>query len=100
MDVVPASWKRHVAPAGQAVDRRFYTLCVLERLHEALRRHDVFVEESTRWSDPRARLLAGEQWERVRPAVSADAGPAPSCNPRLECAKPAGSGESNIQFHG
>lgn len=69
MEVVPASWKRHVAPKDQPVDRRYSTLCVLERLHDALRRHDVFVEESTRWGDPRARLLAGEQWERVRPTI-------------------------------
>ena len=69
MDVVPTSWKRLVAPTGKPVDRRYYTLCVLERLHEALRRHDVFVEESTRWGDPRAKLLTGEHWERVRPTV-------------------------------
>ena len=69
MEVVPASWKRHVAPKDQPVDRRYYTLCVLERLHEALRCHDVFVEESTRWGDPRAKLLTGEHWERVRPTI-------------------------------
>lgn len=69
MDVVPASWKRHVAPPDQPVDRRYYTLCVLERLHDALRRHDVFVDESTRWGDPRAKLLTGEPWERVRPTI-------------------------------
>ena len=40
MDVIPVSWKRHVAPQSAPVDRRYYTLCVLERLHEALRRHD------------------------------------------------------------
>ena len=69
MEVVPSSWKRLVAPTDQPVDRRYYTLCVLERLHEALRRHDVFVEESTRWGDPRAKLLSGEHWERVRPTI-------------------------------
>ncbi len=74
LEVVPASWKRHVAPPDQPIDRRYYTLCVLERLHEALRRHDVFVEESTRWGDPRAKLLAGEHWERVRPIISQSLG--------------------------
>ena len=39
MDVVPTSWKRHVAPTDTSVDRRYYTLCVLDRLHDALRRH-------------------------------------------------------------
>src|SRR6266704_2990125 len=69
MEVVPASWKRHVAPTGKPIDRRYYTFCVLERLHEALRRHDVFVEESTRWGDPLAKVLSGEHWERVRPTI-------------------------------
>lgn len=54
MEVVPSGWKRYVSPKDQPVDRRYYTLCMLERLHEALRRHDVFVEESTHWGDPRA----------------------------------------------
>ncbi len=69
MEVVPASWKRHVAPTDKPIDRRYYTLCVLERLHDALRRHDVFVDESARWGDPRAKLLTGEPWERVRPTI-------------------------------
>ena len=29
MEVVPASWKRHVAPTDKSVDRRYYTLCTL-----------------------------------------------------------------------
>lgn len=69
MEIVPTGWKRHVEPPDQPIDRRYYTLCILERLHEALRRHDVFVDESTRWGDPRAKLLAGERWERVRPTI-------------------------------
>lgn len=69
MEVVPASWKRHVAPKDQPVDRCYYSLCVLERLHEALRRHDVFVDESTGWGDSLAKLLTGEHWERVRPTI-------------------------------
>ncbi|HEY6410009.1 MAG TPA: Tn3 family transposase, partial [Ktedonobacteraceae bacterium] len=82
MEVVPASWKRLVAPAGAPVDRRYYTLCVLERLHEALRRHDVFVDESARWGDPRAKLLTGEPWERVRPTICQSLGR--KAEPKLE----------------
>jgi TnpA family transposase len=85
MDVVPASWKRLVAPQGAPIDRRYYTLCVLERLHEALRRHDVFVDESTRWGDPRAKLLAGEHWERVRPTICQSLGR--KAEPKLELAE-------------
>src|SRR6266567_4303372 len=64
--VIPRSWQRYVLPRdaprenGQQeahVDRPAYTVCVVDRLHEALRRHDVFVDPSERWGDPRAKLL-------------------------------------------
>lgn len=69
--LVTGSWRRLVLanpdlPAG-TVDHRAYALCVLEQLHRALRRRDVFVSGSVRWGDPRARLLSGEEWEAARP---------------------------------
>ena len=51
------------------VDRPAYTVCVVERLHEALRRHDVFVDPSKRWGDSRAKLLQREQWEGIRAQI-------------------------------
>jgi hypothetical protein len=74
-ELVAGSWRRFVygtapaAPAapGDEVDRRAYALCVLEHLHHALRRRDVFAAGSDRWGDPRARLLDGAAWARVRP---------------------------------
>lgn len=67
--LVPAAWKRAVysnpeLPEG-AVDRDAYVVCVLEQLYRALNRRDVFAAPSNRWSDPRARLLDGRQWEAV-----------------------------------
>ncbi|ETA03452.1 hypothetical protein ThrDRAFT_01198 [Frankia casuarinae] len=78
IDLVPPVWRRAVLanptlPAG-TVDRDGYVLCVLEQLHRALRRRDVFAVRSQRWSDPRARLLAGEGWDRVRGEVLAGLG--------------------------
>lgn len=84
LEVVPASWRRYVAPAGQPIDRRYYTVCVLSRLHEALRRHDVFVDESMRWGDPRAKLLSGPAWERVRPTICQSLGRSVTPEPELE----------------
>nr|BEK69259.1 hypothetical protein KPHV_64860 [Kitasatospora purpeofusca] len=57
-------------PEG-AVDRDAYVVCVLEQLHRALTRRDVFASPSNRWSDPRARLLDGARWEAVRDEVLA-----------------------------
>jgi TnpA family transposase len=69
--LVAGSWRRLVFSgpglAAGTVDHRAYTLCVLEQLHRALRRRDVFAAGSVRWGDPRAQLLSGEDWEAARP---------------------------------
>ncbi len=69
LDFVSSGWKRYVAPPDQTPDRRYYTLCVLARLYVALRRRDIYVPQSSRWGDPRAKLLQGDAWERVRATV-------------------------------
>lgn len=68
--VVPRRWARRVFPAKDQVHSPAYTLCVVERLHQALRRRDVFVRRSERYGDPRAELLRGEAWEQVRDSVA------------------------------
>lgn len=73
--LVPLAWRKAVyanpdLPQG-AVDRDAYVVCVLEQLHRALMRRDVFASPSHRWSDPRARLLDGSEWEAVREDVLA-----------------------------
>ncbi len=76
--VISRPWQRYVLPRstpgenGQQasrVDRPAYTVCVVERLHEALRRHDVFVEPSEHWGDARAKLLQREQWDQIRAQI-------------------------------
>ncbi len=69
LEVVSGAWRRRVIAAEGEVDRRAYTLCVLERLQDTLRRRDVFVRTSDRWGDPRAKLLQGAEWEAVRAHV-------------------------------
>ncbi|MGY3064199.1 TnpA family transposase [Streptomyces sp. TE3672] len=74
-ELVPPAWRKAVysntaLPEG-AVDRDAYVVCVLEQLHRALTRRDVFAAPSNRWSDPRARLLDGARWEAVREDVLA-----------------------------
>ena len=69
MELVTGVWLRLVtAPEGR-LDRRAYTFCVLERLRDALRRRDVFAPASSRWADPRARLITGPAWEAARDEV-------------------------------
>ena len=60
LEIVPPAWQRRVISRDGQIDRRAYTLCVLEQLVDSLRRRDVFVEKSDRWCDPRSKLLSGK----------------------------------------
>ncbi|MFC4016240.1 Tn3 family transposase [Nonomuraea purpurea] len=69
------SWRRLVLAAPHAepgtVDWKAYTFCVLEHFHRMLRRREIFARNSSRWGDPRAKLLADHAWELARPKVLA-----------------------------
>jgi TnpA family transposase len=67
-EFVPKSWERRVTRNG-VVDRRAWTLCLVDRLRGALRRRDVFAMPSLRFADPRIGLLDGAAWEAARPTV-------------------------------
>ncbi len=67
-EFVPKSWERRVTRNG-SVDRRAWTLCLVDRLRGALRRRDVFAVPSLRFADPRIGLLDGAAWEAARPTV-------------------------------
>lgn len=67
--IVPSTWRRFVVPTDGRVDRRAYTVCVLDRLFHGLQRRDVYVVRSKRWGDTRAQLLQNEEWTAARPKV-------------------------------
>lgn len=74
-DLLVGSWRRlvlsalHLEPG--TVDWKAYTFCILEQFHRMLRRREVFAKNSSKWGDPRAKLLAGEAWEQAKPTVLA-----------------------------
>lgn len=68
--LVPKSWARQVFPDKGEGNPAAYTPCVLDRLHQALRRREVLVATSKRHGDPRAELLRGESWEAARESVA------------------------------
>ncbi len=68
-EVIRKPWQRHVLREDGSVDFHAYTFCVLDELHTALRRRDVFVAPSWRYADPRAGLLDGAEWEATRPII-------------------------------
>ncbi len=84
LEVVPRSWRRRVVDADGKVDRRAYTLCTVQRFQDALRRRDVFVPESERWGDPRAKLLHGAEWKSARAKVCQSLGLEPTSKKELQ----------------
>lgn len=65
-EIVSNSWKRLVFDTEGQVTKRGYTLCFLDKLQDSLRRRDIYVENSDRWGDPRAKLLQGHEWQANR----------------------------------
>lgn len=66
LDIVSNPWKHLVFDKDGRVNKRGYTLCFLDKLQDSLRRRDVYVENSDRWGDPRAKLLQGHEWQSNR----------------------------------
>jgi len=63
LDIITQPWKRLVFDKEGNITRKGYTLCFLNKLQDSLRRRDIYVENSDRWSDTRAKLLKNEDWE-------------------------------------
>jgi hypothetical protein len=59
----------HLEPG--TVHWKAYAFCVLEQLHRMLRRREVFATNSSKWGDPRAKLLDGAAWEQAKLTVLA-----------------------------
>ena len=51
LSAIVKSWVRWVVSSKGQIDRRAYTFCIIERLVEGLRRRDLFVSPSERWSN-------------------------------------------------
>ena len=68
--LVTGSWRRLVFanPKLEAplIDRPAYVFAVLEQLHEALRRRDVYAVGASKWGDPRVHLIEPRLWVRER----------------------------------
>lgn len=51
---------------GNREEKGSFTLFGMDRLQDALRRRDFYVEASERWGDTRAKLLHGDEWAANR----------------------------------
>ena len=46
-----------------------YTLCLLAKLQDSLKRRDIYVENSDRWGDTRTKLLQGIDWNNNKTQI-------------------------------
>ncbi|GAA3760789.1 Tn3 family transposase [Salinactinospora qingdaonensis] len=73
--LVTGSWHKLVFAEGpEVVHKAAYVFCVLEQFHRHLKRRDIYAPASSRWNDPRSKLLAGSAWEQAKPAALAALG--------------------------
>lgn len=63
---ISKAWRRRIIGQDGKINKQAYTLCTLERLHMALRKRDVFVADSTKWSDPRKKLISPVRWKKQK----------------------------------
>ncbi|MFO8930423.1 Tn3 family transposase [Legionella pneumophila serogroup 1] len=69
MALVSKTWKRYVLDKENQFNKTAYIFCILDKLQGALKRRDLFVSPSWRYSDPRANLHGGKEWEAIRPVI-------------------------------
>lgn len=69
MEIVGKSWKPYVVGKEGKFDLIAYTFCVLDKLLVTLKRRDLFISPSWRYTDPRANLPSGAEWEAIRPMI-------------------------------
>ena len=62
-------WRAVVLDDKERVNPPGYTVWAVHSLAEALRRHEVYLPESSRYGDPRTQLLHGSAWEAAKPQV-------------------------------
>ena len=68
-DFIPDTWKAYVYSSPDKIRKSHYTICLLEQIRLAIRRRDLFVHPSIKWTDPREELLQGQAWAKIKPAI-------------------------------
>lgn len=70
LEFVPAKWGPYVVREDDRIEKRYWELCLLVELREALRSGDIWVEGSRRYADPQSFLIPKDRWPSLRPEFS------------------------------
>lgn len=65
---IPSSWLSIVFPNG-TLSRSAYQICAAQQLFQHLKRREVYILRSTRYTDPRAQLFEGDAWKQAKADV-------------------------------
>lgn len=71
LSFVPNAWRPYVIDKEGNISRRYYELCVLWVLRQALRGGNLWVKNSRRYADPETYLIPAKQWPKWRAEVCA-----------------------------
>ena len=71
VDFIPKKWLPYVIDEESRCHRRYYELCLLWQMREALRSGNLWVEGSRRYTDPESYLIPQEKWNDLRPEACA-----------------------------
>jgi TnpA family transposase len=65
IEIINTGWRNIVINSKtKEIDRPGYTLCAMDHLQANIRSRDIYVSQSERWCNPRAKLLRGLAWEQ------------------------------------
>lgn len=67
MSFISKPWLPLVLDENGMISRRYYEMCALWELRNALRSGDIWVENSRKYADPETYLIPKAEWPNVRP---------------------------------
>lgn len=67
---VPKSWLPYVKDRSGKIVRRYYEICALWELRNALRAGNIWINNSYKYADPETYLIPKDQWPRFREGCS------------------------------
>ncbi|MCC5468645.1 Tn3 family transposase [Pelosinus baikalensis] len=70
LDGISPFWRKLVTKdLTNTIDPCGYTFWAIDRMYDALKKHDIYVRDSQHYGDPREQLLQGSAWETARPQI-------------------------------
>ncbi|HKX33419.1 MAG TPA: Tn3 family transposase, partial [Blastocatellia bacterium] len=70
IDFIPPDWIDYVIEDDEQLNRRYYEMCLLWQMREALRSGNLWIEGSRRYTNPESYLVPPTRWPAMRTETS------------------------------